>query len=67
MTQQPTTPTLAELVEHYIADGNYVHRVRQGYRSYKESEFAKEPRAMFGSYNKTNKNTQKRFSYYENK
>jgi len=65
-----TDSEVATLVENYLRDGNYLHRVRQGHKTIrwcKDNDPAHEPRTTFGAFNKTNPLTHKRWSYHENK
>jgi hypothetical protein len=65
-----TDSEVATLVEHYLRDGNYLHRVRQGHKTIRwcrDNDPAYEHRAIFGSYNKTNPHIKRRWSSYENR
>ena len=65
-----TDSEVATLVEHYLRDGNYLHRVRQRQKTIrwcKDNDPAYEHLATFGSYNKTNPHTKRRWSSYENR
>jgi hypothetical protein len=60
-----TRQQLQSLYDDYVADGNYVHRVRQGYKTIKwnaDNDPAHEPRAAFSSHLKTNPHVKRRFS-----
>jgi hypothetical protein len=68
-----TPEQVTALCDTYIAQGNYVHRVRQGYRALSPSKrqelnrYCDPTPTAYGSYNKTNPHTFKRWSYHENK
>ena len=67
-----TDSEVATLVEQYLRNGNYLHRVKHGYRSLSPDQRRELNRldpqpSAFGAYNKTDPHTYKRFSYYENK
>jgi hypothetical protein len=67
-----TDSEVATLVEHYLRDGNRLIKYRAGYRSLspdtrRELNRLDPQPSAFGSYNKTNPHTKRRWSSYENK
>jgi len=70
---QDTQNDTAALVAAFHAAGYRTIKYKTGYRGLTPKQRQElnrncdEPRAAFGSFNKTNPHTKKRFSYYENK
>jgi len=68
-----TRQQLQSLYDDYVADGNLVIRYRSGYRALSPSKrqelnrYCDPTPTAYGSFNKTNPHTFKRWSYHENK